>query len=434
MNFYRRAIRSCWRHKIRSLILMMIFTFLAFAALMALSVNRAAAEGANDVKQTVGGSIHIGLDESRENFGPGEKTENGVAYQYNGDYITQEIIDAISKVDGVVSCNAESEGGYWGAAVNFKYFPGAFNISYAGSYGQPVPYTVTMNSGLSKNFLNGTYTLEEGRHITEKDSFAALISKELADKNGLSVGDSISMYDLDTDSENTFQIVGIFSGTEGMAKEALMADGIAANRGYIDVNGYQKMWHETVLELGSLDVYVDSAENVGEIMEKIQNLPEVKGKTLTYAADTEKFDMIANPLSSLQTMIYTAVAVIEAVGAALTTLLLMLWTRGRKKEAGILMAMGRSKAEIFMQFFAENMLPAILGAVTALGLAVLLADKAGTYFTGGAADNMAMSVVILPSDMAAVCGIGALIVTAAVIVSTATVLRMKPKAILVQMD
>ena len=73
MNFYRRAIRSCWRHKIRSLILMMIFTFLAFAALMALSVNRAAAEGANDVKQTVGGSIHIGLDESRENFGPGEK-------------------------------------------------------------------------------------------------------------------------------------------------------------------------------------------------------------------------------------------------------------------------------------------------------------------------------------------------------------------------
>lgn len=434
MNFYRRAIRSCWRHKIRSLILMIIFTFLAFAALMALSVKRAAAEGTNDVKQTVGGSIHIGLDESKENFGPGTQTGNGVAYQYNGDYITQEMIDAISKVDGVVSCNAESESGYWGAAVNFKYFPGAFNISYAGGYGQPVPYTVTMNSGLSKNFLNGTYTLEEGRHITAEDSFAALISKELADKNGLSVGDSISMYDLDTDSENTFRIVGVFSGTEGMAKEALMADGIAANRGYIDVNGYQKMWHETVLELGSLDVYIDSAENVGEILEKIQNLPEVKGKTLTYAADTEKFDMIANPLSSLQTMIHTAVMAIEAAGAALTALLLVLWTRGRKKEAGILMAMGRSKAEILAQFFTENMLPAILGVAAAFGLAALLADKAGAYVAGKAADGSAMSVVIRPSDMASVCGVGALIVTAAVLVSAATVLRLKPKAILSQMD
>ena len=68
-----------------------------------------------------------------------------------------------------------------------------------------------------------------------------LISKELADKNGLSAGDSITLYSLDSRREDTFQVVGIFSGTEGMAKDAMMADGIPANQGYIDMNSYQKI-------------------------------------------------------------------------------------------------------------------------------------------------------------------------------------------------
>ena len=245
MNFLKRAACYCWRQKARSLLLLLLFTLLAAAALLALSVGHATAEGAGQVTETVGASIHIALDESQENFGPAQQNENGATYQYNGDYITQKVIDAISQVEGVVAYSAESQGGYYGAAVDFQYFPGAFHIDYTGGHGQPVPYTVTYNSALSEKFLNGTYTLLEGRHIQPEDSFAVLLSKELTDKNGLSVGDSVTMYDLDTDSENTFTIVGIFGGTEGMTKDAMMADGIAANQGYIDGNSYQKMWNET---------------------------------------------------------------------------------------------------------------------------------------------------------------------------------------------
>lgn len=95
------------------------------------------------------------------------------------------------------------------------------------------------------------------------------------------------MYDLDNDSENTFEIVGIFSGTEGMSKDAITTEGIPANRGYIDVNGYNKIFHKPAIELGSLEVYVDSAENVEEVLKTIQNLPEIKGKTFTFSTDTE---------------------------------------------------------------------------------------------------------------------------------------------------
>ena len=436
MNFFRRAIRYCWRQKIRSIILLLVFTLLASAALTALSVGHATAEGTDEVKQTVGASIHIEIDSGNTDlYGSGSENEWGTAYQYNGDYITQEVVDAIAKVDGVVNYSAESEGGYWGAAINFEYFSGAFNIVFTGGYGQSVPYTVTLNSELSANFLNGTYALEEGRHILPDDSYAVLISKELADKNGLSVGDDIIMYNLDSDSENTFEIVGIFSGTEGMSKDAMMADGIPANQGYMDMNSYNEIFDSDAMELGSLDVYVDSAENVQDILETIQNLPEIKDKTFTYSTDTENFDLISNPLSSIQTMVDTAVIVIAVTGAAIIVLLLVLWTRGRKKEAGILMAVGRSKLEIVLQFLTENILIAIPAAAASFGLTALLADKVGAYLVSQTASDITeLSVTIHSADIAAVYGIGALILILAVLLAAVTVVRWKPRMILSEME
>ena len=436
MNFFKRAIRYCWRQKIRSIILLLVFTLLASAALTALSVGHATAEGTDEVKQTVGASIHIEIDSGNTDlYGSGSENEWGTAYQYNGDYITQEVVDAIAKVDGVVNYSAESEGGYWGAGINFEYFSGSFNIDFTGGYGQSVPYTVTLNSELNANFLNGTYTLEEGRHIQPDDSYAVLISKELADKNGLSVGDDITMYDLDSDSENTFEIVGIFSGTEGMSKDAMMADGIPANQGYIDMNSYNEIFDRDVMELGSLDVYVDSAENVQDVLETIQNLPEIKDKTFTYSTDTENFDLISNPLSSIQAMVDTAVIVIAVTGAAIIVLLLVLWTRGRKKEAGILMAVGRSKVEIVLQFLMENILIAVPAVAASLGLTALLADKVGAYLVSQtASDITGLSVTIHSADIAAVYGIGALILILAVLLALITVVRLKPRMILSEME
>ena len=433
MNFLKRAACYCWRQKARSLLLLLLFTLLAAAALLALSVGHATAEGAGQVTETVGASIHIALDESQENFGPAQQNENGATYQYNGDYITQEVIDAISQVEGVVAYSAESQGGYYGAAVDFQYFPGAFNIDYTGGHGQPVPYTVTYNSALSEKFLNGIYTLLAGRHIQPEDQGAILISAELAAENGLAVGDSVTMYDLDTDSENTFTIVGIFGGTEGMTKDAMMADGIAANQGYIDGNSYQKMWNETTLELGSLDVYVDSAQGVQQVLEAIQALPQLRSKTFTYSTDTEQFDLISTPLSSLQRMMDAAVAGIAVTGAVLAALLLLLWTRGRKREVGIFLALGKGKGEILLQFFAENLLLALPAGAAALGLAALLGERAGDILA--AANGVeGLDVAVRFQDAAAVYGLGALLLALAVLLAAATVLRCKPKDILSQME
>ena len=323
--------------------------------------------------------------------------------------------------------NTEQYG--YAKSQQLHFLPGAGDNT-ASNMGQ---VTAVRDSQLLDVFREEEYTLLEGRHIQPEDSFAVLLSKELTDKNGLSVGDSVTMYDLDTDSENTFTIVGIFGGTEGMTKDAMMADGIAANQGYIDGNSYQKMWNETTLELGSLDVYVDSAQRVQQVLEAIQALPQLRGKTFTYSTDTEQFDLISTPLSSLQRMMDAAVAGIAVTGAVLAALLLLLWTRGRKREVGIFLALGKGKGEILLQFFAENLLLALPAGAAALGLAALLGERAGDILA--AANGVeGLDVAVRFQDAAAVYGLGALLLALAVLLAAATVLRCKPKDILSQME
>ena len=428
MNFFKRAIRYCWRQKIRSFILLLTFTLLVSTALMALSIGRAAEQGNTNVKETVGGSIHIDLDSNKENFGSGTQNQWGTTYQYQGDFITDEMIAAISKVDGVVNCNAEREGGYWGAAVDFEYFPSMFNISYTG-FGAAAPYDVTLNSELDTNFLNGTYTLEEGRHITADDSYALMISKELAEKNSLSVGDSITMYSLDVQAQDTFRIVGIFSGTEGTNKEAITLDQIPANRGYMDLKSYNEIFGIST-NLGSMDVYVNTAENSQKVLDAIKKLPELKGKTFTFEIHNENFNLVSNPLSSLQKMVDTTVCAITCISIAIVTLLLILWTRSRKKEVGILLAVGRSKIEIIAQFLTENLLLAIFSFVLSGALTDLFADNICAYLISRTVGEGAkLTVTVSASDIATVSGIGILILCFAVLAASYTMIRLKPKDI-----
>lgn len=323
--------------------------------------------------------------------------------------------------------NTEQYG--YAKSQQLHFLPGAGDNT-ASNMGQ---VTAVRDSQLLDVFREEEYTLLAGRHIQPEDQGAILISAELAAENGLSVGDSVTMYDLDTDSENIFTIVGIFGGTEGMTKDAMMADGIAANQGYIDGNSYQKMWNETTLELGSLDVYVDSAQRVQQVLEAIQALPQLRGKTFTYSTDTEQFDLISTPLSSLQRMMDAAVAGIAVTGAVLAALLLLLWTRGRKREVGIFLALGKGKGEILLQFFAENLLLALPAGAAALGLAALLGERAGAILA--AANGVeGLDVAVRFQDAAAVYGLGALLLALAVLLAAATVLRCKPKDILSQTE
>ena len=431
MNFLKRVVKYCARQKLRSLVLFFTFTLLSTTVLIAYSSERAVQQGTKQIKETVGASVRMELDTNNQNnFGAAEDFGNGASgYTYQGDFITEKIIDAISKLPGVVSYNAKSSEGYWGIPKDFEIFPAMVNAPDLAT-----PYPAVLDSSLDIKFLNGTYKLEEGRHIQPEDSYVALIPKELADKNSLSVGDKITFQDsVEEAGTSTFEIIGLFGGTEGTTKQAITPDGIPANCGYIDINSLDRIYGLTGYDY--LDIYTHSPEEAKELMETIKNLPEMKGKTFVFNLNTEDFDMVSTPLSSFGSMVDTAVWTITVIGTLIIVLFLALWTRSRKKEIAILLAVGRSKAEIVEQFLTENILIAILSMLASIALSFGLANQIGSFIISKAGEDIAnLNIQIATSDMIKVFGTGFILICLAVVIASYTVIRLQPKDILTKME
>ncbi|HCT91992.1 MAG TPA: ABC transporter permease, partial [Lachnospiraceae bacterium] len=300
-------------------------------------------------------------------------------------------------------------------------------------YGEASDYTATLSSEKCSKFQSGKYKLVDGRHITPEDQHTCLISKELADYNTLSVGDKVNMYSLDSDAISEFEIVGIFDGTEGTSKNALTVDQIPANCGYIDYATMFELFKNELNGYQQLTVYVKDPVRVQDVYDKISALPELKGKTLKLSIDTDEYDVVSTPLESLQKLINTIIIIISVVGVVILTLLLTIWIRGRKKEIGILLSIGRTRANIILQIFTETFIVAAISFAVSIPFSFSAADKAGTFLVSGAgAGTVNLNVQIDAACLLPLYIIGILLITMAVIASSWTVVRQEPKDILIK--
>ena len=433
MSFIKRAGLYCFRQRFKTVILFLVLTLIATFMLTGIAVRDAAKGATANVQTAIGGKIMLDLD-TDGHMGGGQQNQWGTVYSYNGDLITQEIVDAIGKVDGVVDYNSEDTASYYGAGVDFKYLPAAFGLSYT-QYGEASSYTATLSSEKCSKFQSGKYKLVEGRHITPDDKHACLISKELADYNKLSVGDKIKMYSLDSDAISEFEIVGIFDGTEGTSGNPLTVDEIPANCGYIDYATMFELFKKELNGYQQLTIYVEDPVSIQNVYDKISALPELKGKTLKLSIDTDEYDVVSTPLESLQQLVNITIIIISVVSVVILTLLLTIWIRGRKKEIGILLSVGKSKLNIILQIFTETIVVAVISFIASIPFSNLIAEKAGAFLVSRVTTGTAnLDVQINAAYLLPLYLIGILLIAVAVIASSWTVVRSKPKDILTKMS
>ena len=433
MGFLKRAGLYCLRQRFKTIILFLVLTLIATFMLTGIAIREASIGATAEVQTAIGGEIELTLD-TEGHMGSGQQNGWGTVYGYNGDLITQDIVKAISKVDGVVEYNSEDTAAYYGAGVDFKYLPAAFELSYT-PYGESSAYTATLSSEKCSSFQAGKYKLVDGRHITPDDKHACLISKELADYNKLSVGDKIKMYSLDSDAISEFEIIGIFDGTEGTSGNALTVDEIPANCGYIDCATLFELFGDELNGYQQLTIYVEDPVSVQNVYDRISALPELKGKTLKLSIDTDAYDVVSTPLESLQELVNTTNVMIAVVSASVLTLLLTIWIRGRKREIGILLSIGKSKANIILQLFTETFVVAAPAFAASIPFSNLIAAKAGEFLVSRVTTGTVnLHVQIDAAYLIPLYLIGILLIAVAVIISSWTVVRSKPKDILEKMS
>lgn len=429
MNFVKRALLYCWRQRVRTLILFLILTCLSAFALTGMAIQDAAKNSAANMRQEVGGIVRLEADDEN---GPRDSTQGqyGEIQSYVGDFVTEEIVKAVKGLDGVAGINAQAEQGFWGDGVNFDYIPGSFNVSGSG-----VPNTAVLNSEQCKQFQSGKFTLEAGRHIREDDKHVIILSKEVAERNNLKPGDKITLDVFETKSKVELEVVGIYSGAGGTGGDAMMASQVPENAGFVDFSTMWEHFGRKIDGYPSIDIHVNDPAKINEVYEKVKNLPEVKGKTLKAEITNEEYESISNPLESMQKMVSGVVTAITVVSIAILALLLFLWTRGRKREVGVLLAIGKSKTGIIGQILTENILVAAIAFIASYFITQLVAGQVYAFLvrqTTAEVSELAVGVTV--NQMMGVYGIGLLAISLCAAIASYTIIRLKPKDILTKMN
>ena len=425
MNLGIRAILYTVRKWKKTLLIFCLLLSITTLVLSGLAIADAQEEQTEEVRGTTGASFTVERNLSTGGWASG----NGGSYSTQ-EFITDEMLHEISAIDGVA--------GYDASIVSMPYYfketgDSVVTTGYTNSF-----YTYgSLNTEYNDLFASGRFELVEGSHITEDITNGLIISRERAEQNGLKVGSKVNgINDPYTDDpEVGMEIVGIFDVVADKDDEATMYDASTmwdfSNYAFCSKAAMEAMCvnYGDGNKIQEADFYVSDAAELNNIIEEVQNISSINWDNFIVTANDEVYQNISSSLSDTGTLITTLIVVITVVSMVLIILILSMSIRSRKREMGILLAVGIAKPSVILQYVLETALIAVVAFPLAYLSSRQVAGTLGTLF-GKAAEN----VVVTPQHFALVAVAGGILLIIAVMVSCIPALRFKPKQILSQME
>ena len=391
-NLGIRAILYSARKWKKTLLVFCLLLAITTLVLSGLAIADAQEEQAEEVRGTTGASFTVERNLSTGGWASG----NSGSYSTQ-EFISEEMLQKISSVDGVAGYDAAvvSMPSYYNEAGEELVNGNVINSYY--TYG-------SINTEYNQLFSSGRFELVEGSHITENVKNGLIISKENAERNGIKIGDKVTGINdpNNGDPEVDMEIVGFFDIVADKNDEATMYDA-------------STLW--------------DYAAQLDNVIAEVQNISSINWDNFIITANDEVYQNISSALSDTGTLITTLIVVITAVSMVLIILILSMSIRSRKRETGILLAVGIAKPAVILQYVLETMLIAVVAFPLAYLSSKQIAGTLGTLF-GKAAEN----VIVTPQHFMLVAIVGGVLLVAAVLVSSISTMRLKPKQILAQME
>ena len=459
----KRAFFYTTRKRGKTLILLLTLFVISTFVLTGLSILAAADQSALSLRQSVGGSIKLELDKDNRQNWTYQQGVGGTMVGYTGTPITDADIEKVMSVKGIRSYNGVGDGSVF--AIDFSFISG-FSFGPGSDYSR---LPSVSNSEYFNYFRRGAFKLVEGRHITPEDDHVVLISTALAERNGLMLGDTITVqccYDAGGYPNVTLKIVGIYKST--------MDDGgftttstDKRNRLIIDHKAMQEiMMHDVIQYDNGVEFFVDDPRDIDKIAAQIQKL-DLDWNCFTLTVDNAAYEAVASSLTAMQNMVTGLIIGIVIVSIGILALILNMWIKQRTHETGILLSIGVSKVKIVAQYILETLMIAVIafglsyfssGAI-AQGTSNLLfsqvaetqpipeieppddgteyLDITGQYIPYDTSNMVApdsIEVHVTVEHLLWVYLLGMAICTAAVVLASLPVVKMKPKNILSQMS
>ena len=459
----KRAFSYTTRKRGKTLILLLTLFVISTFVLTGLSILAAADQSALSLRQSVGGSIKLELDKDNRQNWTYQQGVGGTLVGYTGTPITDEDIEKVMSVKGIHSYNGVGDGSVF--AMDFSFISG-FSFGPGSDYSR---LPSVSNSEYFNYFRRGAFKLVEGRHITPEDDHAVLISTALAERNGLKLGDTITVqccYDADGYPNVSLKIIGIYKSTlDDGGFTTTSTD--KRNRLIIDHKAMQEiMMHDVIQYDNGVEFFVDDPRDIDKIAAQIQKL-DLDWSCFKLTVDNTAYEAVASSLTAMQNMVTGLIIGIVIVSIGILALILNMWIKQRTHETGILLSIGVSKVKIVAQYILETLMIALIafglsyfssGAI-AQGTSNLLfsqvaetqpipeietpddgteyLDITGQYIPYDNSNMVApdsIEVHVTVEHLLWVYLLGMAVCTAAVVLASLPVVKMKPKNILSQMS
>ena len=393
MSTLKRAFLYTMRKKTKTFILFLVLVTISTFILTGLSIYKAADDSALSLRQSVGGSIRLELDENNRKNWQYQQAAGGILVDYVGAPITDEDIQKIMSIDGIKAYNGLGDGSVF--AKDFSFISG-FSFGAGSDYSRLPSVT---DSEYFNFFTRKAFQLVEGRHIKEGDDHVVLISTAIAEKNALKLGDSITVqccYDSGNYPDVSLTIIGIYAYEADNEFNTTSTD--KRNRLIIDHKAMQEIMQRDVIQYDNgVDFYVDDPREMERIASQIKAL-DLDWDSFTLTMDNSAYEAVASPLTAMQNLIVWLIVGCVAVSVSILILILSMWIKQRRHETGILLSVGISKSRILLQYTVEVLMIAIVAFGLSFFTSNLISQGVSDLIFHQVSESQPLPEIELPDD------------------------------------
>lgn len=404
MKFYQLAFRYLCRKKSKTFILLLVLLFINSMILGSYMILHATEDSRITMQEKMG-------------------TKAVLEVKGSDRFITENEVREIRDMDGVISVNRMAD-----SAV----YPVNFNPITNSDSEEENNWKVTLLSydELERDsaFSDLRYRLMKGDMITEGSGKGAVINFALADANGLEIGDEMEV-GTETGSVINVKIIGVFvAGSERNQMDTLPAVNRIENQIFIDNESYTGLFDNAGYR--KIAVYTKKPDQIDVL---VQELKDFLGSRVEITTADILYRQLEVPLNRIVRVMKLMLVFTLAAGVTITSILLCMWMRSRKREIAVFISMGKKKTDILMQVFMET---AAVFCLSVFGACVIGSGMAGIMKELLMEENTAvfLSVSLQAGDIAAMFFAGGCIAVIAVCISLLPILRANPKDILSKME
>lgn len=234
----------------------------------------------------------------------------------------------------------------------------------------PTPRTtVTGTTDANSVATNGgSLTISSGKTIDGTTSdYEALVGTDLAAKNNLKVGSTFSAY------SKTFTVKGIFK-TSNMFQDSGLIVPLKTLQTLTNQDG----------AVTELTVSADSSDNVSAVVSGIRS---ALGSTVDVTSEQQRATDSVASLGSISDLATTGVVGATIAAAVILLLTMTMIVRERKREIGVIKAIGGTNVKVITQFMTEALTLTVIGGIIGIGFGISISGS----ITQGLVDSQANS-------------------------------------------